>query len=128
MRRPSLALSFLLLPAAASAQFEASQRVWQHRMKQLCPNRHVEWISDGSYDDVIGSYDATLSPRLQREARRIADYSHRCSRETAGFSCQWATYIDAYWKLGRLNDFARWTCRHVKCEYAAMCELPSPHQ
>jgi hypothetical protein len=120
----SIACAFLLMPSVASAQFAASQEAWEGQMKRLCPSHHVEWIPGGSYDDVIASYDAKLSPRLQREARRIADYSHRCSHETAGLSCEWAAYIDAYWKLGRLPDFAAWTCRHVKCEEAAICELP----
>jgi hypothetical protein len=122
----SFALAFLLMPSVASAQFAASQRAWATQMKGLCPSHHVEWISDGSYDEVIASYDAKLSPHLQREARRIADYPHRCSHETVGLSCEWAAYIDAYWKLGRLQNFAAWTCRHVKCEEAASCELPSP--
>jgi len=95
-------------------------------MKRLCPSHHVEWIPGGSYDDVIALYDAKLSQRLQREAHRIADYSRRCSHETAGLSCEWAAYIDAYWKMGRLHDFAVWTCHHVKCEEAAICQLPSP--
>jgi hypothetical protein len=122
---PSFALALLLIPSVTSAQFAASQQAWDGQIKRLCPGHHVERISDGSYDDVIASYDATLSPRLQRDARRIADYSHRCSHETNGFSCEWAVYIDAYWKLGRLPDFGAWTCRHVKCEEAANCELPS---
>jgi hypothetical protein len=100
--------------------------LWQRQVERLCPSHHVEWIADGSYDDVIAAYDDRLTPRLQREARRIADYSHRCSHETVGFSCEWAAYIDAYWKLGLLSDFAVWTCRHVKCEEAALCELPAP--
>lgn len=120
------ALALLVIPSVASAQFAASQRAWESQMERLCPSHHVEWIPGGSYDDVIAAYDAKLSPHQQRAARRIADYSHRCSHETAGLSCEWAAYIDAYWKMGRLSSFAAWTCRHVKCEETAICELPSP--
>ena len=122
----SLCLALVLVPSVTFAQFAASQEVWQSELKRLCPSHHVDWIPGGSYDDVIASYDAKLSPRLQREARRVADYSHRCSHETAGLSCEWAAYIDAFWKLGLLPDFAVWTCRYVKCDEAAICELPSP--
>jgi hypothetical protein len=124
----SLGLAFLLVPSVASAQFAASQQRWDDEIRRLCPTHHIEWIPGGSYDDVIAPYDANLSLRLQHEARRIADYSHRCSHETAGLSCEWAAYIDAYWKMGRLHDFAVWTCRHVKCEEAAICKLPSASQ
>jgi len=125
-RLASVWLALVLMPSVAFAQFAASQQAWESQMRRLCPNHHVDWIPDGSYDDVIAAYDAKLSPQLQREARRIADYAHRCSHKTAGLSCEWAAYIDAYWKLGRLHDFAVWTCRHVKCEEAAICQLPSP--
>jgi hypothetical protein len=99
-RSASIATALLFAPSVASAQFAASQQVWESELNQRCPSRHVEWIPDGSYDDVIAAYDAGLSPNLQREARRIADYSHRCSHEVAGSSCEWAAYIDAYWRLG----------------------------
>jgi len=122
----SFALFAVLVPSVASAQFAASQQAWERQIKRLCPRNHVEWVCFGCYDEIIASYDAKLSPHLQREVRRIADYSHRCSHETAGLSCEWAAYIDAYWKLGRLHDFAAWTCQHVKCEEMAICQLPSP--
>lgn len=121
----ALGLSFLAMPSVAFAQFAASNRAWYGEIKRLCPNRHVEWIPDGAYDDLLALYNAKLSPHLQRDARRIADSYHHCS-QTAGFWCEWAAYVNAYWKLGRLPDFAAWTCRHVKCEEAAICHLPSP--
>jgi hypothetical protein len=121
-----VSLALVLMPSVATAQVAASWRAWESQLRHRCPGRHVDWIPDGSYDDVIASYQATLSPRLQREARRIAAYSDRCAQETAGFSCEWAAYIHAYWRLGRLPEFAAWTCRHVRCEDVTICQVPHP--
>ena len=116
------ALAMWLFSSAAIAN--ASQSAWEHEIRARCPSQHVEWLSDGYTDDVLGSYYKTLSPQLSAKARRIADYSRRCTQETIGFYCLWGVNIDAIGRLGLLPDFAAWSCRNIKCEEYGLCEVP----
>ena len=119
----SIVLPLLALPAVASAQFAESRRMWDGEMKKRCPGHHVDWVGDGENPAAIDAYDAILPPHLRREVLRIADYSHRCSNEKAGYSCEWAAHIDATWKLKLLPNFASWACDNIKCKELAFCKI-----
>ena len=122
IRLASFALPMWLMSSVALA--DASQFAWEREIAKRCPSHHVEWLSDGYYDEVLGAYYDSLRPQLSAKARRIANYSHRCTRETIGFTCEWSVNIDAIVKLGLLPDFAAWSCRNVKCEEYGLCEAP----
>lgn len=121
------------LPAAALfilplALYAADEPVWksawnksgsEHRRQ--CPSNHLEWIADGQYDDLLGDFVQTLPSATQKRIAQIADYSHRCSHEQAGFSCEMAVHLDAFIRLGLLNRFAAFGCRHLKCVEPAFC-------
>jgi hypothetical protein len=51
---------------------------------------------------------------LLRKISLIADYSHRCSKETAAFSCEMAVHLDAFNKLGLLKRFTTFACHEYK--------------
>ena len=121
----SSATALLLVPSLASAQLDVPVGAWESLVGRNCPSHHLEWISDGSYDEILGLYSQRLAPPIRQRVNSIVDYSHRCADETVGFSCEWATHLDAFRRVGLLDDFALWTCRNVTCEEAALCTYPT---
>jgi hypothetical protein len=120
----SVALLALAWPIASCADTTA-WRAWEHGLHRQCPNNHVEWVPDGAYDDLLGAFESSLALPTQIKIARIVDYEHRCADEQMGFSCEMATSLDAYRRLGLLKLFVEFGCAHVKCEDDALCsEFP----
>ena len=113
-----LLLTFLPLLAADDNRL---WKAWEKELRRQCPSNHVEWTGDGSYDDLLGEFIATLPAGTQKRVSAIADYAHRCSTEMAGFSCEMAVHIDAFSRLGLLSRFAAFGCQHYKCTEPALC-------
>ena len=98
---------------------------WTRESHRQCPGNHLEWICDGCYDGVLDEFVKTLPASTQRRIANIADYSHRCSAEVGGFSCEMAVHLDAFGKLGLLRGFTTFTCKHYACSAPALC-TPRP--
>jgi len=95
--------------------------LWEHELSQSCPNRHVEWVADGGYLDLLDAFEKSLPQELQVAVRKAAHLEDRCASEQIGFSCEMAWSLDAYRRLGLLSRFTQWGCKEVKCEEAALC-------
>jgi hypothetical protein len=122
----SRTLAFLLvaLPTAGLAADDGWAR-WEHELRRQCPSHHVDWICGDCYDDLIGGFSATLPAATRRKSEQIADYSRRCARETMGFSCEMAVYLDAFRRLGLLKRFTAFGCNAYRCEDVAICAGPA---
>ena len=119
---------FLLILMLQSSSV-GEKNVWKIRERDLhqqCPENHVDWIGDGGYDGLLGDFIDKLPISTQRRISAIADYSHRCSKETAGFSCEMAVHLDAFNKLGLIKQFTAFGCRRYKCEEPALCTRLEP--
>ena len=120
----SFALLALAGPITSYAGVTAWQ-VWEQDLRRQCPSKHVEWVADGSYDELLGAFEASLALPTQKKIAQIVDYSHRCASEEIGFACEMATSLDAFRKMGLLKSFVEFGCAHVKCEEVALCsEFP----
>ena len=101
-------------------------KIWERELHQQCPENHVNWIGDGGYDGLLGDFIDKLPVSTQRKISGIADYSHRCLKETAGFSCEMAVHPDAFNKLGLMKQFTAFGCDRYKCEEPALCTRLEP--
>ena len=101
-------------------------KTWERDLHRQCPENHVDWIADGGYDDLLGDFIDKLPASTQRRIAAIADYSRRCSKETAGFSCEMAVHLDAFNKLGLLKQFTAFGCHRYKCTEPALCAHLEP--
>jgi len=119
----SIALGLLIFPAVASAHLAESRDMWENEIKKRCPDHHVDWVGDGAYPALIDAYDAKLSQKLRNDLKLIAKYSRTCLKESAGYSCEWATHIQAVQKLNLLSNFAYWTCKNVSCNEPSFCNI-----
>jgi hypothetical protein len=119
----SIGLGLLAFPAVASAHLGESRNMWENEMKKRCPDHHVDWVGDGEYPALIDAYDATLSAKLRNDLKKIAKYSRTCSKEIAGYSCEWAVHIYAIQRLNLLSNFAYWTCENVYCKEPTFCKI-----
>lgn len=116
-----LFLLLITLPSVADATEADIWKTWERDLHRQCPTNHVDWIYDDGYDELVGGFVQTLPPSTQRKISSIADYARRCSKETAGFSCEMFVHLDAFNKLGLLKRFTAFGCRHYKCEDLALC-------
>jgi len=126
MKRIAIGATAVFVGVATSAI--AAQRnawdEWLSELKRQCPSHHVDWVFDGGYDDLLGNFEQTLPPGTRRRVLEIEDYSHRCAKETLGFSCEMSVGLDAYVKLGLLEKFVTFGCRHYRCVEIASCTGP----
>ncbi len=120
-----LMVGFTLLATDARA---LSTRPWDIGVAKRCPSRHFEWMGDGLYDEIIGRFEMTLPRAEQSRIDRIADYSHRCKSEIAGFGCEMAVHVDAMRRLGLLDRFVAYGCAHYICTDVAYCDRASKIQ
>jgi hypothetical protein len=100
--------------------------VWKEELHRQCPKNHVDWISDGEHDELLGDFLHTLPDSTQQKVTAVADYSHRCSEVTMGFYCEMAVHLDAFNKLSLLKQFTAYGCRRYKCEEPALCTRLEP--
>ena len=114
------------LLSVASVAGENPRKKWERDLHRQCPANHIEWIADGSYDDFLADFIDMLPLSTQRKISSIADYSHRCSKETAGFSCEMYVHLDAFNKLGLFKQFTAFGCRRYKCTEPALCTRLEP--
>lgn len=121
-----IALSVLFLLGSQIPVFAGnidSWNVWMRKLKARCASHHVEWISDGDYIELPYNFVKTLPESTRRRVDSIADAvsARRCAKEIAGFSCEMSASLDAYNKLGLMNRFVEFGCRHVRCQDIALC-------
>ena len=116
--------SISLLFAATSASVAATPNAWDqynHMLRESCPNRHVEWVLDGGYDELLAAFEATLTPAERTRIETLADLKRQCASEQIGFSCEMARSLAAYRTLHLLPRFVAYGCNHVNCEEPASC-------
>lgn len=127
--RIALSLLFVLggqIPAFASSTDPWD--VWVTKLKSQCPLRHVNWICDVCYDELLYNFEKTLPDSIRRRADAIADTesARKCAMEIAGFSCEMSASLGAYNKLGLMSRFVEFGCRHVRCSDIALCATDYP--
>jgi hypothetical protein len=115
-----LSLAAVLVPDANAAE-PTGWALWLAGLAKSCPARHVDWVGDGGYDELIGAFAATLPKPVEAKITALADYEHRCASEKAGFSCEMGVHLDAYRRLHLMRAFVLYGCRNVRCEEAALC-------
>jgi hypothetical protein len=115
-------ISLLILALTANVGHAAGMATWEAAVKARCPTHHLEWTCDGCWDDFLADFEDTLSKSTQSKIRNIADYSHRCANEVAGFSCEMSVHVDAMHRLGLLGRFVAYGCSHYSCEDVAICK------
>ena len=117
----AIALALLVASLTATDVIAADMATWEAATHARCPSRHLDWTCDGCWDDYLSDFEQALSKPVQAEIARIADYNRRCSKETAGFSCEMSVHVDALTRLRLLSRFVAWGCAHYQCDYAASC-------
>ncbi len=116
----------LAAPLAAQGSTKAWAE-WDRKTHRICPSHHLEWIADGTFDDLLGAFEQTLPAPQARQISRRADLKRRCAKEIAGRSCEMAESLKVYSALRIMDRFAAFSCREVRCETAAYCSrFPSP--
>jgi hypothetical protein len=112
-----------LIAALGSSQAAAADawRLWHRELKLWCPSHHVDWICEDCYIDLIEDFNRTLPKRLHRKVTAIADTSHPCANEVAGFSCEMTAHLIAVDRLGLMTRFARFGCRRYRCSEGSVC-------
>ena|SRR5579862_9246634 len=125
------AILLLAVVALTSTQLGAAQpsawAVYNRSLEQSCPGRHVDWVFDGGYGDLLFAFELTLPAQTRGKIMQVADLKHRCASETIGFACEFGWSLEAYRRLGVLKRFVSYGCDHVRCEEAALCsEFPKP--
>lgn len=117
----AICLSLLFFSVSCTASIAADMSTWEKAVDVRCPTHHLEWTSDGSWDDFLADFEATLPKSTRNRITRIADYSRRCAKEAAGFSCEMSVHVDAMARLGLMEHFVAYGCSHYSCEEAAIC-------
>jgi hypothetical protein len=114
-------ISLFVLGLSTTASRAADMSNWDTAVEARCPAHHLEWTSDGAWDDFLADFEQTLPKIKQGEILKIADYSSRCANEVAGFSCEMSVHVDAMKRLGLLTQFVAWGCKHYSCRELADC-------
>jgi len=114
----------LIFPALAFARTTNAWQAWEYELHRQCPSRHVEWIGDGGYDELLVEFDKTLPPHTRSRILNIAEKEmDRACAGTEGFSCEMSEYLDIFQRLRLLTRFTRFGCTRVKCEEVAICSM-----
>jgi len=121
MRLIALLSLILTTPSLLGADDVDLWKKWKQELQRQCPANHVEWVADGDYDELLADFVKTLPRSTQARVAAIADYSHRCSTEQMGFSCEMVVHLDAFNQLGLLRRFAAFGCQRYKCSEPAFC-------
>jgi hypothetical protein len=119
LRSTALLLAFVFSVATSAKAVDMG--AWEDAVQRRCPARHLEWMCDGCYDDFLNDFEHTLPKTTQSRIRNIADYPHRCSYETVGFSCEMAVHVDAMHRLGLFRRFVAFGCAHYTCDTYGSC-------
>jgi hypothetical protein len=119
-------ISLFALGLSATAGRAAGMSDWDAAVRKRCPTHHLEWTSDGSWDDFLAAFEQPLPQPKQGEILKVADYSHRCAAEVVGFSCEMSVNVDAMKRLGLLTQFVAWGCQHYRCREPALCDRTPP--
>jgi hypothetical protein len=118
-------LVVFLSSSAAQAQEIDWGSVWKQynaATHRLCPSHNLEDLSDGQYDDVPNGFLQNYPAATQSRISKIVDYPKTCAAETAGFSCEFGAHLNAFQQIGLFHEFVTYSCRHWRCDYAAMCK------
>ena len=122
---PLWLIAFSMLTSEALA---LDTRPWEAAVARQCPSRHLERMCDGCYDEFLGGFERTLPKATQSKITRLADYSHRCREEIAGFSCEMAVHVDAMKRLGVFERFVAYGCKQYTCSFAGHCTRTESRQ
>lgn len=115
----------LLAESGVAADNSSVWDAWERQSQRMCPSRHVTWVADGGYLDLIEAFEASLSQSTRRHVLAAADYPHKCTAEKLGFGCEMGVALDTYRYLGLFPRFVEYSCRHVRCEETSLCsEMP----
>ncbi|WP_353228892.1 hypothetical protein [Novosphingobium sp.] len=120
---PFIMIALVALPNIGLARPVNNQGVFDRGVKSICQSRHIKWISDGDFDDIIGDYQESISPKIRNKIKRLANYKRYCSSEQFGLECEWDTYLSAFRNTNHLADFTAWVCHHVKCREPGDCKI-----
>jgi len=119
LRQTLSIIAALLISAPASAT--SAWGDYDALLSRQCPSRHADLIVDGQYLDFLNSFEYTLPPAMQLNAKVRADIQHKCGGEQQGFSCEMARSLEAYRTLKLMHRFVAYTCHSVRCEEAGIC-------
>ena len=119
-------ISLLIVCFSSAASLAADMSNWEAAVKARCPTHHLEWTCDSCWDDFLANFERTLPETTQSRILKVADYSRRCAKEVAGFSCEMSVHVDAINRLGLLKRFVTYGCAHYSCEEAAICIRTPP--
>jgi hypothetical protein len=119
-------LAPVMLAVALAAPLAASGatnvwHVWEHKILKACPTHHVDWIGNGTYDELLEAFEQTLPAAKVKQISVMADLNKRCAGEIAGRSCEMHASLQVYQRLGLMDRFVAFGCRNVKCEDVALC-------
>src|SRR5689334_13440078 len=98
-----------------------SWTAWRTDVQNQCPQNHLDWLPDGTYDDFIASFTDTLSVKLKRKIASAANVTHWCTPENAGLACEMVAYTAAFDRFHLLHRFATFSCTQWKCSEASIC-------
>ena len=110
----------LACPLTASAA-PTTWDLWEQKTRMACSTRHVEWIGNSTYDELLEAFEKTLPFAQTKRISRMADLNKRCASEIAGRSCEMNASLQVFRRLGLLDRFVKFGCRNVKCEDVALC-------
>lgn len=114
-----LCAGFVAAPHPTKASMDRAWNAWERGLRHQCPSRHVPWVGDGGYDELLDEFDTSLSRSDFKKLEAEEDFSP--CREVNGFSCEMMVALDAYQRLGLMKRFVDFGCRHVRCEDIAVC-------
>ena|SRR6185503_625052 len=106
--------------ALASTASADPWHAWEKDLHRTCPNRNVQLMCDGCYDEFLAAFYSTLNQPEQQRMEIVADTSRQCAKELVGFSCEMSRNLYAAQRLGLLHKLVLFGCRTVKCEEGAL--------
>jgi hypothetical protein len=109
-------------------QFDKIWDQYNDATHRACPSHHIEDFTDAEYDTVLDHFLEKYPEGARKRIAKIVDYPKTCARETAGFSCEFSAHLAAFKQFGLFDKFVSYSCRHWRCEEAAICdELKEPN-
>ncbi len=126
----------LLLPLKAVLGQTASQPVdytaawnkFNETAERVCPSHHIDFLSDGQYDDVLEDFLKRYPKNFQDRIARLVDYPKTCARETAGFTCEFLAHLVVFQQLGLFQNFIGHSCAHWRCQEPSLCDEIKSHR
>ena len=124
--RTLVALGCMALGVSADAR--NARQNWDAQITKTCPNAHVDWTPFSSYSDLQDAYMGTLPKAISHSIVAAAQSrsARQCRDAKPASQCYEFAMFEALGRSGHLSPFAKWTCRHVRCEEMSICSV-FPH-